>query len=169
MKVNPRQAEYYAFRFDGQTRKLKYEMEQAFINELDLNYDSNVIDEVDAQIDKHLKSEKLVKGNYVVLNRTGIKDIYTPSEFEREFVPAKAQRTFNSDNDNDNNDDNNNDNRQNPKDVLTDFGQQIFGELFNNRSRSTRQANNSGKTVNLSEIARDLERVFNNNNTNNRR
>lgn len=163
MKVNPRQAEYYAFRFDGQTRKLKYEMEQAFINELDLNYDSNVIDEADAQIDKYLESEKLVKGNYVVLNRTGIKDIYTPSEFEREFVPAKAQRTFNS-----NDDDNDNNNPQNPKDVLTGFGQQLFGELFNNRTRSTRHANDSGKNINLTDIAKELERTFNNN-TNNRR
>lgn len=163
MKVNPRQAEYYAFRFDGQTRKLKYEMEQAFINELDLDYNSNVIDEADAQIDKHLESEKLVKGNYVVLNRTGIKDIYTPSEFEREFVPAKAQKTFNS-----NDDDNDNNNPQNPKDVLTGFGQQLFGELFNNRTRSTRHANDSEKTVNLTDIAREIERTFNNN-TNNRR
>lgn len=156
MKVNPRQAEYYAFRFDGQTRKLKYEMEQAFINELDLNYDSNVIDEADAQIDKYLESEKLVKGNYVVLNRTGIKDIYTPSEFEREFVPAKAQKTFDSDNDDDSH-------RQNPKDMVTDFGQQFFGELFNNRSHSTRQSGNSRKNVNLTDIARNLERAFNNN------
>lgn len=157
MKVNPRQAEYYAFQFDGQVRKLKYEMEQAFINELDLDYDSNIIDEVDAQIDKYLETEKLVKGNYVVLNRTGIKGVYTSTDFEREFVPAKAQKTFVSDNDDDNN------HRQNPKDMVTDFGQQFFGELFNNRSRSTRQSSNSRKSVNLTDIARDLERAFNNN------